>query len=218
MAKIVQTASRKIFCTGVLFFFLAVTLASFAQHYVVSDFEGYSPGDEVIFQEPGYSGSTTGIDAATDIVGVSNSQANNILDPSVGTIGVQSYRIYWKWLSPGTGFARCTTYNVAHQMNPIIDFTKGLSIYVKVTQGEIDMSYWVRETGVSGVIGSSDGASGAIERCTRFVRLSASPEWQYVYFDVPNEPYLGLTGNSVLDGQWGTLESLVFQAVSGSPA
>jgi hypothetical protein len=186
--------------------------------FPLTNFEGYSAGSEVMFQEPEFSGSTTGINTATDSAAVSAAQSNNILDPAVGSPGSQSYRIYWQWTTPGSGFVRCTSYIAANKPNPIIDLTKGLSIYVKIIQGEVDMTYWVRETGVSGVIGDNGGASGTIEKCARATRLTASSAWQYIYYDIPNESYSAITGNGVLDGTWGTIEAFTFSAVSGSPA
>ncbi|MCX7766126.1 MAG: family 10 glycosylhydrolase, partial [Candidatus Sumerlaeia bacterium] len=186
--------------------------------FLLTNFEGYALNSEVMFRDPAWSGSTTGVNTATDAADVSNAQSNDILDPAVGSPGSRSYRFYWEWTTPGSGFVRATSYNAANKPNPIIDFTKGLSIYVKITKGEVDMTYWVRETGVSGNIGDNGGVSGTIEKCTRQVRLTASANWQYFWFDVPNEPYAAVTGNGVLNGQWGTLEALAFSAVPGSSA
>jgi len=189
-----------------------------AAQYLLEDFEPYADGTQVMFMPPDFSGSTSGINTETDDLGVSSQEANDILDPAVGWPGAKSERIYWEWLTAGSGQVRLTTYNAPNRPNPIIDFNKGLSIYVKVLQGEVDMRIWVRETGVQGNIGDNGGISGAVEELGDFRRLSASSNWQYVYFDIPNEPVIPVSGNGVLDGDWGTLESLFFRAVSGSPA
>ena len=186
--------------------------------YLLEDFEGYADGVQVMFMPPDFSGSTSGINTGTDDLGVSSLEANDILDPAVGTPGSKSERVFWEWTTPGSGQVRLTTYNAPNRPNPIIDLRIGLSIYVKVLQGEVDMRIWVRETGVSGTIGDNGGIAGDIEEIGNFRRLSASPNWQYLYFDIPNEPVTAVSGNGVLDGDWGTLEALFFQAVSGSPA
>ncbi len=63
------------------------------------------------------------------------------------------------------------------------------------------------------------GATGAIKKAERFRRLYASDKWRYVYFDIPNEPYLDIDDNpSELTGAWGTLESLQFRPASAEAA
>jgi hypothetical protein len=184
--------------------------------YLVINFEEYNSGDLVMFREPHWSGSTTGIVAETDSSAVSTAETNDILDPAVGTPGLKSYRFYWEWSVAGAGNVRATTYATPVRGNPLLDLTKGLSIYIKVKQGIVDLGYWIRETGGSGPIGADGGLTGTIEKMENFRRFSASPQWQYVYFDIPNETYTTLNGDGILNDQWGTLESLQFYAVSGS--
>ncbi len=50
-------------------------------------------------------------------------------------------------------------------------------------------------------------------------RVEASPNWQYLRFDVPNEQWTSFaSGNGVLDGTWGVLESLMIYQVPGTPS
>lgn len=184
--------------------------------YLVINFEEHNAGDLVMFREPHWSGSTTGLVAGTDTSAVSTAETNTILDPSVGSPGAKSYRMYWEWATAGAGNVRDTSYNTPTRGNPLLDLTKGLSIYIKVKQGVVDFGYWIRETGGSGPIGADGGATGTIEKMENFRRMNASNQWQYVYFDIPNETYTTLNGDGILNGQWGTLESLQFYAVSGS--
>ena len=185
---------------------------------MVENFEGYNSGDYVMFREPAWSGSTTGVDATSDLVEVSTTQANDILDPDIASTGSNSYKLAWNWNTAGTGFVRSTTYNMTNRPNPRIDLTKGISMYVKVVQGEIDLGLWIRETGSSGIIGGDGTTSGTVEEITSTRRLAAADYWQYVYFDLQNETYRGINGDGTLDGTWGTLESLVIKAVSTSSA
>lgn len=185
---------------------------------LVENFEGYATGSDAMFRDPAYSGTTTGINTATDISEVSAVAANDILDPGRGSLGTQSHRFFWTWTTPGSGFVRATTSNLPTRPNPIICFAQGLSVYVKVAQGEVDFGLYLRETGVEGSVGGNGGTTGVIEKLTSVRRLSASTEWQYVYFDLPNETYGAVNGNGVLDGTWGVLEAFTFAAVSSSSA
>jgi hypothetical protein len=184
----------------------------------VDNFESYAAGAVAVFQKPTYSGNTTGVNAG-DTAAVSTEAANDALDPNVGSPGTKSDKIAWQWTTAGTGFIRLTTYNTANKPNPFLNLSKGLSIYLKLPSGQIDLQLIVRETGGSGPIGANGGASGTLERTANPIRIEASSQWQYVYFDIPNETWSGYsTGNGVLTGSWGTLEALSITAVSGDPA
>ncbi|HQN00149.1 MAG TPA: fibronectin type III domain-containing protein, partial [Candidatus Hydrogenedentes bacterium] len=185
--------------------------------FIVENFESYTAGTTAVFQKPTYSGSTTGVVAASDSSAVSTEAANNILDPLVGAPGTKSYKVAWTWTTAGTGFIRLTTANTVNKPNPMLDFTKGLSLYLNLPAGQIDLQLQVRETGGSGPIGANGGTTGAIERTATKVRINSSGSWQYVYFNLPSETWMAFTGNGVLDGTWGTLEALVISAVSGDP-
>ncbi len=184
----------------------------------VQDFEGYAAGTRVTFWEPAWSGTSSGVNASTDAAEISTTQANNILDSAYGSGGSTSYRFAWDWTAAGSGFVRATSYNNANDPNPIINLTQGVSLYVKVASGEVDLGLWIRETGTSGTIGDNGGITGTVEELTSRQRISAAPNWQYVYFDLPNETYQAVNGNGTLDGDWGTLEALTFAAVAGSSA
>ena len=187
--------------------------------YLVEDFEPYEDGSAAMFRYPHYSGTTKGINDETDTANVTIEEKNDILDPNVGSVGVKSYRFFWEWTSPPEGLVRATTHNMTARGNPLLDLSKGLSIYIKVKSGAVDFGYWIRETGGSGPIGANGGATGAIKKAERFRRLDASDKWQYVYFDIPNEPYLDIDDNpSELTGAWGTLESLQFRPASAEAA
>lgn len=178
--------------------------------YLVENFEPYSNGAAAMFREPHFSGTTTGI-FTTGTAHVTFIDRNDILDSAVGGLGTKSHRFLWEWQTPGAGLVRATTYNMALRGNPLLDLSKGLSIYIKVQSGAVDFGCWIRETGGSGPIGADGGITGAIKKMARMRRLYASDKWRYVYFDIPNEPYLDINDNpSALTGAWGTLESLQF--------
>lgn len=185
----------------------------------MENFEGYADGSEVMFRDPAWSGSTTGVNTATDVSEVSSAQANNILPPAIGSTGSKSHRFFWQWNTAGTGRVRATTNNTPVRPNPAIEFSRGVSVYVLVTQGTVDFSLWLRDNGGSGPTGSNGGTSGTqIEATANKRRLTPSPYWQYIYFDLASEPITAVTGNGVLDNAWGTIEAFVFDAVSGNSA
>mgnify|MGYP006285619211 CR=1 FL=1 len=183
---------------------------------LLENWEGYSVGTVVMFQSPGFSGSTTGINSGSSSL-VSDEAANDILDPEAGSPGSLCDKVSWEWTTPGAGAIRLTTALAANKPNPLLDLNKGLSLYVKLPSGEIDLQLQVRETGGSGPVGADGGMTGDIERTANPVRVSSSGEWQYIYFDIPNESWTAFTGDGNLDGSWGTLEALYITAVSGDP-
>ncbi len=185
---------------------------------LLENFEEYDAGTQVMFRQPHWSGSTRGINRETDTAAVSTDEANDTLPDWLAPIGTKSYRLFWEWETPGAGFVRDTTHSVARKGNPLLDLHQGLSFFIKVKEGDVDLGYWIRETGGEGPIGADGGTSGGIEKMENYRRLSASPDWQYIFFGIPNETYTGLEGhgNGILDGDWGTLEALILTAVAGT--
>ena len=188
------------------------------------DFEAAALGQLWMLRAAGFSGSTRGIVTGSSSSAAVNTESNPILDLRVGAPGVQSQRLAWTWADPlaDDAMARCTSYSTAansiNRPNPLLDLSRGLSFYLRVAKGSVDMSLWIRETGTAGEIGSDGGITGTIEESANPRRFHASDQWTYVYFDLPNEAWVGVTGsgNGVLEGSWGTLESLVFRPVPGS--
>jgi len=185
---------------------------------LVEDFEPYAPGEEAMFRDPQYSGTTTGINTSTDVSEVSGAEANNRLDPAYGSLGIQSHRFFWTWLISGSGFVRATTNIALERPNPLINFTTGVSVYLKISKGTVDFGLWLRETGGSGPIGANGGAIGPIEKTTNLRRINASPDWQYLYFNLQSEAWTSVSGNGILDGAWGVLEAFAFTAVGSDPS
>jgi len=187
-----------------------------ATHVAVETFEGYSAGAAVMFRNPTYSGSTTGVAAGSTAVTATDDR-NDSLDPAAGSIGTVSEKISWSWSTAGTGFIRLTTANMTNRGNPALDLTKGFSMYVKLPAGQLDVQLLVRETGGSGPIGANAGTTGSIERSATAVRVNSSGDWQYLHWDLPNIAWTAYTGNGTLNGTWGSLEALAITAVSGDP-
>jgi len=169
------------------------------QSFVVRD------GDTVDFTTA--SGSNTGVTTSADAS--STEEINRRIDPRVASPGTASRKLAFTWTA-SNGLYRISTAGA----NPTVDLTKGIGVYVKLLAGEVDIAVGIRETGGSGPIGSTGTATGAIES-TRKQRLKASPNWQYLYFDLPTETYTSFSsGNGALDGAWGVLESFLVTRVS----
>jgi len=80
---------------------------------LITGFEGFAAGTEAMFQEPGFSGSTSGnIVLFSDLAGVSDEQARS---------GSQSYRIDFEFVDDDpTRWLRLTTFNTPNIPNPAV--------------------------------------------------------------------------------------------------
>ncbi len=155
------------------------------------------------------SGTNRNVDTSADTN--SSAESNNRIDPEIAEKGSISRRIAFTWTG-SVGRYRLSTFGE----NPQIDFSKGIGFYCKLFEGELDIALGIRETGGEGAIGSDGGTTGDIER-TQSIRISESPNWQYLYFDISREEYTSVTGDGVLDGNTGVLENLwITQVGSGA--
>ena len=86
-------------------------------NFVITDFEGYPLGSEVLFQEPTNSGTTSGnLSAPPSASEVTNAKANG---------GTQSQMLTWFFKdTTAQRWARITTSATAYKSRPIIDLTK----------------------------------------------------------------------------------------------
>jgi hypothetical protein len=86
--------------------------------FTVSDFEGFAPGLEVTFQEPGFSGSTSGF-----LMPTPNSSLTTDLVSSQGTI---SDDVKFQFINgTTTNWVRLTTNATPNRPNPTIEFAPG---------------------------------------------------------------------------------------------
>lgn len=84
-------------------------------------FEGYANGAEVMFQEPGFSGSTAGnVDITTDAAGVDNTTAHS---------GSASYKFDFRYTNlAATSWVRLTSNNTTNLPNPVVRFDQNSQI------------------------------------------------------------------------------------------
>ena len=84
------------------------------------DFENFVAGDEVMFQEPGFSGSTSGNIVTGSSAGV---------DDTMAATGNNSYRADFTFVDGDpTRWVRWTTFGANNLLNPAIDFSQGNSL------------------------------------------------------------------------------------------
>ena len=88
---------------------------------VIQSFEGFADGTEVIFQEPSFSGSTSGNIAPGSSSGVDNSQ---------GFDGTASYKVNWSFVDGGDRWVRLTTFGAPNTPNPLIRFDQNSQVTV----------------------------------------------------------------------------------------
>lgn len=84
------------------------------------DFESYAAGQEVMFQDPGFSGSTSANIVAGSTAGV---------DDTMAATGNNSYRADFTFVDNSTTrWVRWTTFGATNLPNPTIDFSQGNSV------------------------------------------------------------------------------------------
>ncbi len=114
--------------------------------FVLTDFEGYALGTEVMFQEPTYSGTTSG-----DMAPAPSSNGVSDLEGNPG----QSYQLIWFWRdTTSERWARITTFGVANLPNPIIDLTKPIRLHLLLAPP--GPAVCIGDTNCDGVVGFGD--------------------------------------------------------------
>lgn len=189
---------------------------------MISDFESYAPGDQVMFRLPRFSGTTAGhLAAAPDTAGVTTADAYQ---------GTGAGLLEWAFVDAGANrWLRTTTYNATYAANPTIELDKPLRLRLRVDQGSLRVCLGVRETGTIAEVGQDGGINGTIEwvgathvdaGCPQDgILITARPGiWQTVIFDLPNEPVAAFTGDGILSSPTnrGTIEHLAFVS-TGDP-
>jgi len=193
---------------------LAITLTvsatdDFSSLGLFQNFESSSPGSPVMFQAPGFSGTTTPyIDAAY----CSGYATNSNLPPGNIGGGAGAYVVHLTFTNDvKLGWNRLTTYNY----NPTVWFLGPLKFDVW-TDRPMGISIGLSESNPSGAIGSNGGTSGNIENAGVYtsgstpscVYTNPGSVWTNLTFDLadtlwPADPDTGFAG-------WA--ESYVFSA------
>jgi hypothetical protein len=179
-----------------------------AQTYPITDFDGYASGTAVLFNAPGFSGSTSSnVKTGTDHAWTTGADSNST---------TESLEVAWDWadgVSSPTAWVRLTTYNAANVPNPVIEYDKALTFWIKIVEGDVSIELLSRDNGAAGAIGTDGGGSGAIERITPpggaiYLDSAVNSNWQQVVIDIPLCSISAFTGNGALDNASGTIEAL----------
>ncbi len=124
-------------------------------------FEG-TPGEREVFQNPGLSGSTRGVNTSAPNDALRSTEAG-------GSDGSQSLGIFFEWEDAADPYAwvRLTTYNGAGRPNPTVDLRGKIRFDVNNTNwdfaGAVGLCLAIRETGVDTGLMANGGVAGPIE-------------------------------------------------------
>jgi uncharacterized lipoprotein YddW (UPF0748 family) len=189
---------------------------------MLTDFEGYAIGSEVLFRPPRYSGSTSGDLAQTPNVAA-------VTDSVTPVSGTQCYRVQWQFIdAEPERWMRLTTHNADAIPNPTVALDRPIRFRLRVDQGgPLRVCVGVRETGTTADIGENGGTSGAIEWIGADTQVSGAPQgiylmgvepgvWHTLMFDPLVDPILSFAGgDNQLDTPTGkgTLEHIAFAGV-----
>jgi hypothetical protein len=175
---------------------LLAGLALTANAQPITDFEANAPGDEVVFRNPSFSGSTSGnIEAGTSFARVTDAF------PAGDGLGDQVYQVSYNLTTPA-GWVRLTSFNAANVPNPTVDLALGLSFDI-YTDRQIYLTLGLRETGTTADIGANGGSTGGIEWVGGATDATLSPplgqlvgagEWTTLTYWFPDGPVKAFAG------------------------
>ena len=191
-----------------------------AASQVLTDFETYAPGIQVMFQPPSISGSTaTFLDPAPNFAHVTNAFP-------AGHASARVLAAAWSFKTGTTDpWLRLTTFSAANLPNPTISTNQALQFDL-YTDKELYVAIGFRETSTTAAIGADGGITGTVEFIGGTTynggvppkgRLVPAGEWTTLSFFIPYEPVLGLNGNGILESSTGkgVFEHLEFVPAAG---
>ena len=185
---------------------------------LLTGFEGYANGAEVMFRAPRFSGSTSfHLTAEPNVRGVTDAVA-----PFGGS---KSYSLQWQFVdATAQRWVRVTTFDAANLPNPTIELDKPIRLRLRLDSGSLRVTLGVRETGTTADVGQNGGTAGTIEWVGAASQISGAPQgvlltgqpgvWQTLVFDPVTDPVLGFTGDGNLSSPTGkgTVEHLAFSS------
>lgn len=203
---------------GIATILTSCTLGLEAQ--VFNDFEGGTPGAQYGFRLPRFSGSTQPNLATTPDV--------HAVVAGFGSNPTQVGQFDFAFLDASMDrWVRLTTFNATGVPNPVVDLNQVLQFDI-YSANDIELAVGIREQAdVNGPVGANGGSSGPIEwvgaeRATSSATIAPGGKlilggaWQTVSFNLKGEPTFAFTGNGMLEGDWGTLESLAISSLGSA--
>jgi len=189
--------------------------------FLLTDFEPYTAGVAVMFQNPAFSGSTSAFvdTAAPNFARVTNSFP-------AGHTGSKVLQVTWTFKTGTANWLRMTATDGPIIPNPTVDFRQGVQFDV-FTDRPMYFAVGLRETSTTAPLGGNGGYGGLpIEWVGGTSNNTTSPprgrlvpagEWTTLRFFFPHEPIRSFTGNGRLDSTTGkgVLEELALVPADG---
>lgn len=196
-----------------------VDVAEPCNHLLISDFEGFANGTEVLFNDPRFSGTTSiHLEQSPNVAGVT--------DDIPGFSGTASHVAQWEWIDTSPQrWTRLTTFNVSNVPNPTIALDRPIRVRIRVDSGRFRLAVGVRETASAAALGDDGGTGGTIEWIGAGSDIGGAPQgvlvepmpgvWQTFIFDPATDPIHPLNGDGELftPNMRGTFEHLAFSLV-----
>jgi hypothetical protein len=128
---------------------------------MIQDFETAPLGPGTLFRDAAFSGSTSANIAAAPV------PATEVVNTDAYA-STQSLHATFDWANPTdpARWCRFTTSNMTTTPNPIIEYDKDVTMWIKVVQGSFTLELLSRDNNAVGAIGADGGATGEIERIT----------------------------------------------------
>lgn len=199
-----------------------VAIAEVLGPTLITDFENYVDGSQVVFRQPSFSSTSSGHILA------SPNTSKVVTAAALG--GTKVCEINWGFVDTTVPrWLRLTTSGTANVPNPTVDLTRPITFRFRLTTpGSLRLCLGIRETGTTAAIGANGGTTGTIEWLGAESVVSSVPQgrlisdqggqWQQITFDPQSDPVRAYTGNGVLSAanNKGTIEHLAITMVDGA--
>jgi hypothetical protein len=202
---------------------VAITATAPDRLITITDLEGFAPNagnGVVLFRQPRFSGSTSGLlDPTPDVC--------NVTDTFPPGSGARALAIRCSFTNVAAPWLRLTTFNAATLPNPVIDLDARFQFDIH-TDRDLMIGVGLRETGSTAgtPIGDNGGTTGGIEWAGVTNKNGAQPmparrvaagAWRTLAFDLRAEPIANFSGgNGTLSTGLGVLEHLAIVPAAGS--
>ena len=172
---------------------------------VVADFEGYAQGDEVMFQEPGFSGSTSSNILAGATAGVDNFVASTTPSDAIVLEFVDNTATRW---------VRLTTFQSANVRNPLIRFDQSSVITFRMRGGVAQENLF--SNGPGDVIAEHVGTGlNAGEQSTYYVAGAEPGAAGALFFSIAGQNDLPILGGNLVSFQGNIIAESIGADASG---
>jgi len=169
-------------------------------------FDGFAQGTEVMFQEPDFSGSTSG-----NLAAGSSSGADNLVSAN------PSCRFEFQFVdNTTTRWVRLTTFSATNQRNPSIRFDQGSVVSFRMRGRVGTCQEYLGSQGPGNAIADLCGPGLMSGQTSTYTVVDAPPSsLGYFAYSAPGQPNLPIVGGTILSGA-GLIDAfVVFSDASG---